>query len=306
MEVKKLAGSMSSIQLDTPFDAAFLARLEKLHLLSRRIFSGRLHAQHRSRKLGSGLEFADHRPYAPGDDLRLLDWNLFGRVEKLYTKLYRKEEDRNLFFLLDVSASMGVEQEKIVYAKKLAAALAYIGLYEMDRVFLHGFSEGVTVSHPVLRGRKAVVEALMFFSRLQAKGKTDFAKTSRDFCSNHGGKEGMVLILSDFMDLDGCIPGLDVLLQKGFEVLAIHIVTPAEQNPDLLGEWRFIDPEGGRPHTVHLTRRMRTRYREAFLDHSRRLQRHLRARNGAYIRANSATPMEDMILKELRAGHLLA
>jgi len=297
---------MPVTDLQAPFDAAFLARLEQLHLCSRRIFSGRLHAQHVSRRLGTGMEFADHRPYAPGDDLRLLDWNLYGRVEKLYTKLYRQEEDRNLFFLVDVSGSMAAESVKWDYVRRLAAAIAYIGLYEMDRVFLLGFSEGISVSRPVLRGRRAVVPALHFLSRLEPGGRTDFLRTARDFASLHGESEGMVLLFSDFLDLDGCVSGIDRLFKLGFEVLAVHVHTPAEHAPQLLGEWRLADPEGGRPHTVHLTRRLLSRYREAFLAHSDRLRRHLQARGGGYLRASTATPLEDMVLRELRAGHLLA
>ncbi len=293
-------------ELGHPFDTTFLARLQSLHLCSRRIFSGRLNAMHVSRKLGAGMEFADHRPYAPGDDLRQLNWNLYGRTEKLYTKLYRQEEDRNLFFLIDVSHSMSAESEKFDFARKLAAALAYIGLYEMDRVYLMGFSEGITVSRPVLRGRRTVVEALDFLSRLKAGGSTDFVMTGRDFAQQHGGAEGMVLFFSDFLDLDGVIPGLEALFRLGFEVLAIHVVTPTEMNPRLLGEWRMSDPEGGRPHTVHITRRMVARYREEFTAHSEHLRKYLQARQGGYVRANTSTPLEELVLKELRAGHLLA
>jgi uncharacterized protein (DUF58 family) len=297
---------MPSIDLQAPFDPVFLARLERLHLCSRRIFSGRINAKHVSKKLGTGTEFADHRAYAPGDDLRLLDWNVYGRTNKLYTKLFRQEEDRNLFFLVDVSASMAAEAGKFDYARRLAAAVANIGLNEMDRVFLLGFSDGITVSRPVLRGRRVVVEALQFLSQLKAGGQTDFVKLARDFSAMHGRKEGMVLIVSDFLDLDGVIPGLDALFGMGFEVLALQVVTPAELKPNLLGEWRLANPEGGKPYTVHLTRRTLARYRNAMAAHGDRLRRHLAARRGGYVRALTSTPLEDMILKELRAGHLLA
>lgn len=297
---------MTQPRFEAPFDAKFLARLQKLHLCSRRIFSGRVNAQHVSKKLGAGMEFADYRPYAPGDDLRLLDWNLYGRVEKLYTKLYRQEEDRNLFFLVDVSGSMAAESGKFDYARKLAAAVAYIGLYEMDRVFLMAFSRGITATRPALRGRGAVVEALYFLSRLKAGGETDLVQTSRDFTRVHGSKEGMVLVFSDFLDLDGAVPALDALFRVGFEVLALHVVTPQELRPDFLGEWRLADPEGGRPHAAHITRRLIAQYRQEFASHSARLRRHLQARQGGYVRAVTSMPLEDMILRELRAGHLLA
>ncbi|HUU02385.1 MAG TPA: DUF58 domain-containing protein [Myxococcota bacterium] len=288
-----------------PFDSAFFERLQSLHLCSRRVFSGRLNAMHISRKMGAGMEFADHRPYTPGDDLRLIDWNLFARSEKLYTKLYRKEEDRNLFFMVDVSASMAVENEKFDFTRKLAAALAYIGLFEMDRVFLHGFAEGITAALPALRGRRAIIEAMSFISHLTPGGRTGFERAARDFIGRHGDSQGVLLVFSDFLDLDGVVPGLDILFRRGFEVLALHVVTPGELRPTFLGQWRLADPEGGRPHVEHVTRRMLARYRRTFHAHAERLQRHVRVRGGGYLRAVTDTPLEELILKELRAGRLL-
>jgi hypothetical protein len=122
----------------------------------------------------------------------------------------------------------------------------------------------------------------------------------------YGNQEGMVLIFSDFLDLEGSVPALDTLFKLGFEVLALHVVTPAELRPTLLGEWRLADPEGGRPYTAHITRRMIARYREAFAANESLLRRHLQARRGGYVRAVTSTPLEDMVLRELRAGHLLA
>ena len=292
--------------LEAPFDAKFLARLEKLHLCSRRVFSGRQHAQHVSKKLGTGMEFVDHRPYAVGDDLRLLDWNLFGRSDKLYTKLFRQEEDRNLFFLVDVSASMASEAIKFDTVRRLVAAVAYIGLVEMDRVHLMGFGEGISASRPVLRGRRSVVDALRFLSRLKASGQTDLRRTCHEFLASHRGQEGMVLVFSDFMDIEGWASGLDLLFRQGYEVVALHLLTEQELKPRRLGEWRLMDPEGGRPHTVHITRRMIARYREALNAHGERLRRHVLARGGSYIRATTASALEELVLKELRAGHLLA
>jgi len=297
---------MPQVELEHPFDGDFLARLQSLHLCSRRIFSGRLNAMHISHRLGTGMEFADHRAYAPGDDLRLLDWNLFGRLEKLYTKLYRQEQDRTLYFMVDISRSMDAEPGKFDYTRRLAAALAYIGLFEMDRVFLIGFSKGITVARPVLRGRKAVVEALQFLAGLKSRGKTDFRKTSRDFVGLHGDGDGMVLVFSDFLDLEGVIAGLDGFFRKGFEVLALHVVTPSEMRPELLGEWRFTDPENGASHVLHVTRRMLARYRQAFTAHSEKLRKHMQARGGGYVRTMTSVALEEMILRELRAGHLLA
>ncbi len=295
-----------TLDLQHPFDPVFLARLEKLHLCSRRVFSGRINAKHVSKKLGTGTEFADHRSYAPGDDLRLLDWNIYARTEKLYTNLFRQEEDRNIFMLLDCSLSMAVEKEKWDFSRKLAAALAYIGLYDMDRIFLLGFGQGITNTRPVLRGRRGVMQALKFLGSLDASGGTDFLHTARDFSSMHGQKQGMVIFISDFLDTEGLPAALDRFFSMGFEVLAIQVLTPFELDPKLLGEWKLANPEGTKPYTAHLTRRTLARYRNEIAAHGNMLRRHILAHRGAYIRAITSTHLEDLILKELRAGNLLA
>lgn len=296
---------MTPAEVRAPFDAAFLARLETLHLLARRIFSGRMNARHISKKLGPGTDFADHRLYNPGDDLRLLDWNAYARTGRLYMKLYRQEEDRNLFFLVDQSASMAAEPAKFDYARRLAAALTYIGLSELDRVFLMSFGAGICAARPSLRGRRSILEALDFLARLSPGGQTDFREVARHFIGRHGAKEGLVLVLSDFLDLDGVRPGLDALFGQGFEVVAIQIVTPAELDPRLLGEWRLQNPEGGPRITAHLTRRVVARYREELRRMGEGLRRHLSSRRGGYVRAVTSIPLEDLVLRELRRGRLL-
>ena len=134
------------------FDSAFLAKLERLHLLSRRTFGGQSRAERRSHKLGSSLEFADYRNYVPGDDLRSIDWNIYGRSDKLFLKLFEEEEDLHIYLLVDVSDSMRwqaldprrdvpLRPSKLDLARRLAGTLAYIGLANLARVNIHFFSE---------------------------------------------------------------------------------------------------------------------------------------------------------------------
>ncbi|MCL2451180.1 MAG: DUF58 domain-containing protein, partial [Polyangiaceae bacterium] len=120
---------------DDLFDDEFQRKLDYLALVSRRVFSGRLRAERRTKKSGSGVEFADHRDYQPGDDFRSLDWNVYQRFDRLLVRLYEEEEDLTIHFVLDTSASMAFGGgRKLAYAKRVVAALAYVGLANLDRV----------------------------------------------------------------------------------------------------------------------------------------------------------------------------
>src|SRR6185295_17624536 len=134
------------------FDESFLKKLEYLYVVSRKVFSGRMRAERRTRKTGSGVEFADHRNYTVGDDLRYLDWSVYGRLDKLLLRLFEEEEDLHIYLLLDASASMRLSG-KFDYAQTLCAALAYVGLAKMDRVSIVPFSEGRRERLPPARGK---------------------------------------------------------------------------------------------------------------------------------------------------------
>src|SRR3954449_1958437 len=146
---------MPDTQAQPLLDPQFLARLEQLELVSRKIFLGRMKGERRSKKKGQSVEFADYRNYVIGDDLRHLDWNLFGRLEKLFIRLFMEEEDLHFYLLIDNSLSMDFgSPSKLLYAKQVAAALAYIGLVNMDRVAIECFNERLTQSMPAVRGRR--------------------------------------------------------------------------------------------------------------------------------------------------------
>src|SRR5919108_5864995 len=134
-----------------------LARLERLELVTRKIFRGRMKGERRSKRKGQSVEFADFRNYVPGDDLRQLDWNLYARLEKLIIKLFLEEEDLHFYALIDASMSMDFgDPTKLQYAKQLAAALGFVGLIRADRVRIETLGQHVHHRGPVLRGRRGV------------------------------------------------------------------------------------------------------------------------------------------------------
>lgn len=146
------------------FDDRFLKTLEHLHMVSRKVFSGNLRAERRTRKVGSGIEFADHRTYARGDDFRYIDWNLYGRLDKLLLRLFEEEEDLYIYLLIDVSDSMAIGNPlpKLHYAMQVGAALAYVGLANLDRVALIPFAgrliDRLREASPKLHGDLALVD----------------------------------------------------------------------------------------------------------------------------------------------------
>src|SRR5437762_8385284 len=188
---------MPETQARPLLDPKFLARLEQLELVSRKIFLGRLKGERRSKKKGQSVEFADYRNYVVGDDLRFLDWNLFARLERLFIRLFMEEEDLHFYVMIDNSLSMDFgDPTKLHYAKQVAAALAFIGLVNMDRVVIEAFNNRLTQSLPAVRGRRSLFRVLDFLQKLEPAGPSNLRESLRSFSIKSSGK-GVVVLLTD-------------------------------------------------------------------------------------------------------------
>src|SRR3954447_24025384 len=192
---------------DTPtkplLDPQFLVKLEQLELVSRKIFLGLMKGERRSKRKGQSVEFADYRNYVKGDDLRFLDWNLYARLDRLFLRLFMEEEDLHFYLLIDNSLSMDFgTPSKLLYAKQVAAALAFIGLVNMDRVVIEAFNEKLTQSLPAVRGRRSLFRVLDFLHKVEPAGPSNLRESLRTFSLKSSGK-GIVVLLSDFMDKGG-------------------------------------------------------------------------------------------------------
>src|SRR5438552_4111294 len=138
-------------------DPGFMARLDQLDLMSRKLLAGKMKGERRSKRRGQSVEFADYRNYVIGDDLRFIDWNIYARLEKLFLKLFLEEEDLSLYILADVSKSCDYGNPgKALYIKQVAAALGYIGLVNYNRVTIGAFADGVVSETGAMRGRRKV------------------------------------------------------------------------------------------------------------------------------------------------------
>ncbi len=287
------------------FDDEFQRKLEMLALVSRRVFTGRLRAERRSKKRGSGVEFADHRDYAPGDDFRSIDWNVYQRFGRLLVRLYEEEEDLSIYFLLDCSASMAFgDGKKFDQARRLVAALAYVGLANLDRVTLLGVSDGVPARLPTTRGKGRIFTAFRFLRDLTPRGTTDLGEALRAFAAQNK-RRGLAVLVSDLYDPAGFEHGINVLRFEGFEPYVIHLVDAAEAAPPLDGDVLVVDCETEDQREVTVTPAVLARLKTAFAEYSTRIQDFCTKKRVPYLAADVSTPFDEIVLRALRSGGFL-
>ncbi len=284
----------------------FLRRLEQLELASKKILLGRLKGDRLSRRKGRGSEFADYRPYTVGDDLRFLDWNLYGRVEKLFLRLYREEEDLHVYLIVDVSKSMEYgSPSKLRYAKQMAAALGFIGLTNMDRVAIMPIGGNLTGAPPVFRGRANLWRMLRHLEDSQpAGGVVDWNATLKRFSRLASG-QGVAVVLSDFLDKDGYEEGLRYLTARSLDVYAIQILAQEEIDPAFTGDLKLTDLEDGDEAEVTISAPLLERYK-ATLDAFRgQLHQFCTKRGMQYLFTSNQVPFEKLVLGYLRSRGLV-
>jgi uncharacterized protein (DUF58 family) len=326
---------------DTLFDADFMRKLDRLSLVSRKMKAGRMKGERRSPKRGQSVEFADYRNYAHGDDLRRVDWNAYARMERLFIKLFQEEEDLTVHLLLDASKSMdwgdpqditltapltpidsearavgGVvapspgsntrDQNKLVYAKRTAAALGYIALSNLDRLSLTAFSKSGLQRFSAVRGKGHAVSLLRFIAGVQAEGATDLDLMLRQYAS-HARYPGLLFLLSDLLVEGGGIEGLKALQAAGHEVNVVHILAPAEVHPELalIGDLRLKDIETGATQEVSIDGGILDLYQQKFEAWQSEIEDFCRRRGINYIQVTTDQPFEDLVLHYLRRRGIL-
>ena len=239
------ASSAAAPPDDELFGEDFQRRLEYLALVARRTFRGRTRAERRSRETGAGVEFADYRGYAPGDDYRHIDWNIYGRTDRLVLRLYEQEQDLPIYLLLDCSASMGMgHPSKLVYAKRLAAALAYVGLHHLDRVSITAFDASLRARLPPTRGRGRIFAVFEYLRSQAPRGRTDLQTALSTFAAQNR-RRGIAVLISDLYDTAGFEAGIDQLRFAKFETHVLHLLDPSDTIPTALGDVELVDAESG-------------------------------------------------------------
>ena len=286
-------------------DADFLRKVGRLDLVSRKILQGRMKGEKRSKRKGRSVEFADHRAYAPGDDLRFLDWNIYGRLERLMIKLFIEEEDLFVYILLDASASMDYGlPNKFVFARKVAAALGYIGLVNMNRVGVGVFSSKlVRVLRPE-RGRAATRNLIKFLEEAKPEGTTDLAASCKRFALEHP-RRGVVIVISDFLDRRGHEEALRYFVARRADVFCLQVMSDQELSPPLSGDLKLIDQEDGDETEVTISGPLLKAYRRNLDAFIAGLADWCTKRGAGHLVAASSLPFDRLVLEYLRERGLV-
>ena len=286
-------------------DPAFLHKLEQLELVSRKIFVGRMKGERKSKRRGSSVEFAEHRNYAFGDALRHIDWNVYGRLNKLFLKLFLEEEDLHFYTLLDTSLSMDFgSPTKLRYGKQVAAALAFIGLVNHDRVLVDTFSAKLEQGLHGIRGRSQMWRVVQYLDRLLPSGSSDLTAACREFAIRHAGK-GVVVVISDFLDKRGYQEALRYLLARNMDIYVVHVLSQEEVTPELVGDLRLVDAEDGDFAEITISAPLLKRYKDTLNAFVGGIKEWCTSRGITYIFTTNQYPFDKLILNYLRERGLV-
>lgn len=292
-------------ELVDTFDEAFQRRLESLVLVARRLASGKERAERRSKKSGTGIEFAAHRPYFPGDDFRFVDWKVFGRSERLLIKQFEEEQDLSVYLLIDCSLSMtAVQSKKLHYAKQVAAALGYVALSSLDRVSVQAFGSTLGERLAPTRGRNRALTMLRFIAGLSSEGQTDMARSLKTFAARET-RRGLALVITDGYDAQGFTAGIDALRYARFMPAVLCIVDDGDIGGDVLGDVCLVDAETGETRELTVTPALLEQVKAARGAHIARLGTFCREKQVPFFELSLASPFDDAVLELLYRGGLL-
>lgn len=295
-----------------------------MDIASRKVFIGRMKGERRSRRRGESIEFADHRQYAVGDDLRRIDWNIFGRLDRLFMKLFLEEEDLSLHIVIDCSESMACgEPEKFACLQRAAAAIGYIGLSNLHRVSFTAIADrdateatpppsaaknlgggGVLSTLKNLRGKRRAAEMGAFLCAIEPFGGSRFAEAAKRIALARTGK-GVMVILSDFLFKEGYEQGLRYLAGRGYDLVCIQVLSPQELDPQLGGDLRLRDVEDDDRTEVTISAPLLKRYKQNLAAYCDQLRLFCAQREIAHLTVPSDISVETLVLEYLRSRGVL-
>ncbi|MFM9957801.1 MAG: DUF58 domain-containing protein [Phycisphaerales bacterium] len=305
-------------RLDELLPGPLMARLTQLDVASRRVFLGRMKGERRSKRRGESIEFADHRQYVVGDDLRRIDWNIFGRLDRLFMKMFLEEEDLSLHIVIDCSESQACgEPEKFLCLQRAAASVASVGLANLHRVSLTAIAEraagedgkgassgGVLSSIKNLRGKRRAADMGAFLCNLEPLGASRFTEAAKRIALARTGK-GVMVVLSDFLFKEGYEQGLRYLAGRGYDLVCLQVLSPQEVNPELGGDLRLKDVEDADRTEVTISAPLLKRYKQNLAAYCDQLRLFCARREITHITVTSDIAMETLMLEYLRSRGVL-
>jgi uncharacterized protein (DUF58 family) len=283
-------------------DEDFLRKLEQLSLMARKIRSGVSRGENISINRGASLEFSDYRLYQPGDDFRYLDWNIYNRLGKLFVKVFTAEENLTVHILLDTSRSMSFgNPSKLWYGGRLAAALGYLAVNNLDRVGVSAFAEGVEHSLQPVRQMSHVFSIFDYIASLEPAGKTDFNRTLRDY-SLKTRRPGLAILITDLLDTNGYTEGLQALLYRKFDIMLIQVMDEEELDPRFAGPFRLIDGETDEETELNVEPETVAQYQRRLNTFFMDIEEFCLSHDIEYLRTTTRIPFEDVVFSYLRRG----
>ncbi len=286
-------------------EPSFLARLDALDWISRRVLRGKMQGERRSKARGQGVEFADHRPYAMGDDLRFVDWNIYARLNQLVLKLFLEEQDLTVHIAMDVSGSMATgDPSKALYVKKLAAALGYLSLVHNNRVTLSSFAEGLQGQLGPVRGRAHLASMAEFLLSRPEQGESRFDTACRQLAASRTGS-GIMVVLSDFFIKEGFETGLRRLVSPHYDLYVVQVLSPQELRPAFSGDLRLLDIEDGDAAEVTISGSLMKYYERTLAAYCNQVKDFCLRHGAVYSLADSSSSVEGLVLNTLRRMRLL-
>ncbi len=278
-------------------DPEVLQKLGGLELVAREIVEGLRVGTHRSPLRGFSTEFAHHRQYAPGDAIRTIDWRVFGRTDRYYTKLYEAETNFDCYILIDASSSMNYASgkvSKLEYAKYLAASLAYMVLRQRDSVGLSIFDSEVRAYLPPRSSMGIIMEIDRLLRDIKPTPRTSIAKQLHDITLMIKRRSLVVLVSDLFSDVDDILAGLDHLRFNGHDVVVLHTLDAHELEFPFKGAWCFEGLEEEEPVTTQ-AERIREEYLTNFNEYMEALRDGCVSSHIDYTTVNTALPLDDVL-----------
>ncbi|HPL53247.1 MAG TPA: DUF58 domain-containing protein [Bacillota bacterium] len=283
------------------FDAEFLKKLDTIIINVRMAMNTGSGGNRKSRSKGSSVEFSDFREYSPGDDFRRIDWNAYGRFDRLFVKLFMEEREAIINIFIDSSRSMYFgEPKKSLAAIRLSGVFAYLALNNLDRVCLNSVSETLVRQSAVLNSHGMFQRCADFLESIQFEGTTDLNSCikKKEFRGN-----GTSIIFSDFFTAGGIEDAVKYLIYQKQEVVLVHILAPEELSPEIAGQIRLIDSETGEARDVSVTPAMLSQYDKELNTFTNSIREFCSKVGAAYIQISSADPIEKTIFEEFaKAG----
>lgn len=309
-------------------DPVFLRRLERLRIQARRAFPGTIRGERRSTRRGASVEFRDFRKYEPGDDFRHVDWSIFARLERLMLRQFVEEEDVRIDILFDQSRSMhfGQPMTKSDFARRAAAAIAFLAVNSLDRVGVATFDSTLRARIRALRGRGHLHSVLAFLEGLPKQSEagsntglepsdsiadvandldhaTNLSAVLRSFQRSNQ-RPGIVFLISDFLDPGDFRMEMKLLAQRGFDLNLIQVLAPEELQPEIKGDLMLVDSETGAAREIVVNDRMLAIYRTALSGYTASLESFCRASGIGYMMIAADMSFEDLLLKRLVEGRM--